>query len=102
MANAPSSEAVHAALSTVKDPEINRPITEIGMLKSVDISADGQVSVEVYLTTAGCPLRDEISKRVRRAVGDVPGVTGVSVTLDVMSDEQRTQLRTQLRGNVPE
>jgi ATP-binding protein involved in chromosome partitioning len=102
MANAPSSEAVHAALSTVKDPEINRPITEIGMLKSVDIAADGQVSVEVYLTTAGCPLRDEIAKRVRRAVGEVPGVAGVSVALDVMSDEQRTQLRTQLRGNVPE
>jgi ATP-binding protein involved in chromosome partitioning len=102
MANSPSSDAVQAALSTVTDPEINRPITEIGMLKSVDIAADGQVSVEVYLTTAACPLRDEIAKRVRRAVGAVPGVAGVSVALDVMSDEQRTQLRTQLRGNVPE
>ncbi len=102
MANSPSADAVNAALATVSDPEINRPITELGMVKSVDIAADGVVAIGIYLTTAACPLRDEISKRVRRAVGAVPDVTSVEVSLDVMSDEQRTTLRTQLRGSVPE
>ena len=102
MANSPSADAVNAALATVSDPEINRPITELGMVKSVDIAADGSVAVGIYLTTAACPLRDEISKRVRRAVGAVADVTSVAVSLDVMSDEQRTTLRTQLRGSVPE
>ena len=105
MANPPSADAVQAALATVTDPEINRPITEIGMLKSVEIgtgSNAGRVEVGVYLTTAACPLRSEISSRVTQAVSAVEGVTDVSVVLDVMSDEQRTALRTQLRGNQPE
>jgi len=102
MASSPSADAVQAALATVTDPEINRPITEIGMVKSVEIGDDGQVAVAVYLTTAACPLRGEITTRVTKAVGAVPGVSGVAVTLDVMNDEQRTALRTQLRGNVPE
>src|SRR5690242_8540124 len=98
MANAPSQDAVQAALATVTDPEINRPITEIGMVKSVEIAGNGEVSVGVYLTTAACPLRGEITGRVTKAVSAVPGVTGVSVALDVMSDEQRSALRNQLRG----
>ncbi len=68
------------------------------MVKSVDIGEDGQVAVGVYLTTAACPLRGEISTRVTKAVSAVHGVTDVSVELDVMNDEQRTALRTQLRG----
>ncbi len=102
MANSPSLDAVQAALATVTDPEINRPITDIGMVKSVDIGADGQVAVGVYLTTAACPLRGEITNRVTKAVSAVPGVAGVSVALDVMSDEQRQALRSQLRGGAPE
>ena len=102
MASSPSADAVQSALATVTDPEINRPITEIGMVKSVDIAPDGRVAIGVYLTTAACPLRGEITTRVTKAVGAVAGVTDVAVTLDVMNDEQRTALRTQLRGNVPE
>src|ERR1700753_2670696 len=84
MATSPSADAVNAALATVTDPEINRPITEIGMLKSVSLGDDGQVAVEVYLTTTACPLRDEIVTRVKKAVGAVEGVAGVTVGLDVM------------------
>ncbi len=105
MANSPSADAVQAALATVTDPEINRPITEIGMVKSVEIGAagdPGRVEVGIYLTTAACPLRGEISTRVTTAVQAVEGVSSVSVVLDVMNDEQRTALRTQLRGNQPE
>ena len=91
-------DAVHAALATVSDPEIHRPITDLGMVKSVSVAADGTVDVGIYLTTQGCPLRDRITKDVTSAVSAVAGVTGVRVDLDVMSDEQRQQLRTTLQG----
>jgi len=91
-------EAVQAALATVQDPEIRRPITEVGMVKSVQIDATGAVSVGVFLTVSSCPMQDTIVDRVRTAVAAVPGVTGVDVELDVMSDEQRKALREQLQG----
>jgi ATP-binding protein involved in chromosome partitioning len=94
----PTLEQVNAALARVQDPEIHRPITDLGMVKSVDVSADGLVRVAVYLTVAACPLRDTITRDVSAAVAAVPGVADVAVALDVMSDEQRRELQTQLRG----
>ncbi|MEV6134684.1 Mrp/NBP35 family ATP-binding protein [Nocardia sp. NPDC051990] len=90
---------VRGALAKVDDPEIRKPITELGMVKSIVIGADSNVHIEVYLTTAGCPLRTEITQRVTKAVADVAGVGAITVDLDVMSDEQRTNLRKQLRGD---
>ena len=60
----PSAEQVTQALDGVQDPEIHRPITELGMVKNVSVGADGAVLVEVYLTVAGCPLRDTITRDV--------------------------------------
>lgn len=99
MANQPNSDAIHAALATVEDPEIHRPITEIGMLKSVDIRKGGVVEVGVYLTVEGCPMRSTITDRVIDAVMKVPDVSKVDVYLDVMSDEQRAELKKLLRGH---
>jgi len=90
--------AVHAALATVKDPEIHQPITDLGMVKSVNADDGGLVAVEVYLTVAGCPMRDRIIRDVSAAVAVVPGVTDVSVVLDVMSDQQRQDMASKLRG----
>jgi ATP-binding protein involved in chromosome partitioning len=98
----PSAGQVTAALARVHDPEIRRPITELGMVKSVDVGADGKVTVEVYLTVSGCPLRDTITRDVTAAVSAVPGVSSVAVHLDVMSDEQRRELQGRLRGGRPE
>jgi ATP-binding protein involved in chromosome partitioning len=95
----PSLDALNAALATVQDPEINRPITEIGMLKSVDIRKGGVVEVGVYLTVEGCPMRGTITDRVVDAVMKVPAVTKVSVQLDVMDDAQRAELKKLLRGH---
>jgi ATP-binding protein involved in chromosome partitioning len=94
-------QAVHAALATVDDPEIHRPITELGMVKSV-VVVDGVVDIGVFLTVAGCPMRETITKRVTEAVSRVPGVTSVRVELDVMSDEQRADMRKNLRGGAAE
>ncbi|MDQ1684218.1 MAG: ATP-binding protein involved in chromosome partitioning [Frankiaceae bacterium] len=95
----PTYDAVHAALATVNDPEIHRPITDLGMVAGIDIAADGRVAVDVLLTTQGCPLRDRITRDVTAAVSAVAGVTAVDVRLGVMSDEQRSALRGQLQGN---
>ncbi|WP_064064446.1 Mrp/NBP35 family ATP-binding protein [Rhodococcus gordoniae] len=97
-----SESDVRSALARVQDPEIRKPITDLGMVKSIEIGADSSVDVAIYLTTAGCPMRTEISERVTKAVADVAGVGEVRVTLDVMSDEQRTELRKSLRGDSTE
>ena len=94
----PSTDQVAAALASVNDPEIHRPITDLGMVKNVEVHPDGMVRVDVYLTVAGCPLRDTITRDVTAAVSGLPGVSGVRVELDVMSDEQRRELQGRLRG----
>ncbi|GAA3510774.1 Mrp/NBP35 family ATP-binding protein [Dietzia aurantiaca] len=101
--SAPSEESIRAALAKVDDPEIRKPLTELGMVKGVEVDpATGRVDVGIYLTVATCPMRDTITDRVRAAVSDVPGVGEVGVELDVMSDEQRTELRKHLRGDAAE
>ncbi|MFD3810820.1 Mrp/NBP35 family ATP-binding protein [Rhodococcus sp. NPDC058639] len=97
-----SESDVRSALARVQDPEIRKPITDLGMVKSIEIRDDSSVDIEVYLTTSGCPMRTEITDRVTKAVADVAGVGPVRVTLDVMNDEQRTELRKSLRGDSAE
>jgi ATP-binding protein involved in chromosome partitioning len=98
----PTVDAVREALAGVQDPEIRRPITELGMVKDVAVGQDGTVDVAVFLTVAGCPMRDRITKDVTAAVSALEGVRQVRVELDVMSDAQRTELRKSLRGGVEE
>jgi ATP-binding protein involved in chromosome partitioning len=95
----PTAEQVTRALAGVNDPEIHRPITELGMVKDVTVDPDGTVHVGIWLTVAGCPLRDTINRDVTAAVSAVPGVRAVRVELDVMSEEQRRELQTRLRGS---
>jgi ATP-binding protein involved in chromosome partitioning len=97
----PSLEQINAALATVNDPEIRRPITEIGMLDSVDVSEQGRVTVKVLLTVAGCPMKEKLTTDVTAAVSKVSGVTGVDVDLGVMTTEQRAGLQETLRGSQP-
>jgi ATP-binding protein involved in chromosome partitioning len=89
---------VRQALERVNDPEIKRPITELGMVNAVQMLAEGQVRVEVLLTVAGCPLKDTLRRDVTAAAMTVTGITDVQVDLGVMSDEQRAGLRDLLKG----
>ncbi|HEY3010942.1 MAG TPA: Mrp/NBP35 family ATP-binding protein [Micromonosporaceae bacterium] len=91
-------QAVQAALATVNDPEIRRPITDLGMVRSAAVGPDGVVRVEVLLTVAACPLRDTLRADVTDAVSAVAGVSGVQVEFGVMTPEQRRALQTSLRG----
>jgi ATP-binding protein involved in chromosome partitioning len=94
----PTTERIREALATVQDPEIRRPITEIGMVDSIVVESDGLVRVKVLLTVAGCPLRDTITRDVNAAVRAVPGVTDLDLTLGVMTEDQRGDLQRTLRG----
>ena len=92
----PLLEQVHAALGTVNDPEIKRPITDLGMVDSVEIDAAGVVRLTVLLTVSGCPMKDTITRDVSAAVRSVAGVSDVELTLGVMSAEQRAGLKDKL------
>lgn len=94
----PTQQQVMDALATVNDPEIKRPITDLGMVDSVEVAQDGAVSVHVLLTVAGCPLKDTINRDVTAAVTAVAGVTAVDLTLGVMTPEQRAGLKETLSG----
>jgi len=95
---APTVQDVRTALASVKDPEIRRPITDLGMVGDLSIDDRGVVTLTVLLTIAGCPLRDTLTNDVTAAVRAVPGDTDLRLTLGVMTDEQRTALRDNLRG----
>lgn len=98
-----SIDQVMAALETVIDPEIHRPIVDLNMTSAEQVTIDGStVTVEVLLTTAGCPLRTTINADIIKAVGAVDGVENVKVDMGVMSDEQKKALREKLNGGRPE
>jgi len=101
MSSSITESVVREALSHVQDPEIGRPITELNMVKSVDIEGN-DVTVGVYLTIAGCPMKSTIETNTRAAVEDIDGVGKVTVTMDAMSDEQRRELKQKLRGGQAE
>jgi ATP-binding protein involved in chromosome partitioning len=90
--------AIQQALSTVQDPEIHRPITDLGMVASIAVDAGGSVRLGILLTVAGCPLRDKLRTDITAAVAAVPGVTTVEIDFGVMSPEQRREMQTKLRG----
>ena len=92
-----TEEQVREALRGVNDPEIGRPIEDIGMLQGIDVEG-GLVRVHVLITIEGCPLKDRITNDVTAALAPLEGVTGVEVSLSPMSEEQRAGLVSQLRG----
>jgi ATP-binding protein involved in chromosome partitioning len=98
MSTSPTNDQIQAALATVNDPEIRKPITDLGMVKSIEVGPSGDVRVTIYLTVAGCPMRETITRETTAAVTKVTGVTSVDVVLDVMSAEQRQQLQSNLRS----
>ena len=97
----PSYEAVLKALEQVIDPELRRPVTELDMVRDLELH-DGVVAFTIVLTIAGCPLRDSFETQVEQALAGVPGVTGVELSFDVMTPDERQALTQKLRGSAPD
>ncbi len=88
---------VTAAAAAVIDPELRRPLGELGMVGSVQVKRK-RVAVEVALPVAGYPQVEELVRRVRQAAGPLPGVDELAVVTVVMEEEPRARLRMLLRG----
>src|SRR5712691_9813127 len=97
----PSRDAVLEALSRVIDPELRRPITELDMVRGIELDG-GRVAVTIALTIAGCPLRASFEDQVEREVGGIDGVESVQLAFDVMTPDERAALTQKLRGGVTE
>jgi ATP-binding protein involved in chromosome partitioning len=93
----PLVDQVRAALASVNDPEIRRPITELGMVDTIEVEGS-RASITILLTVVGCPMRDRLTTDVTAAARSVTGIDEVTVTFGVMSDEQRSALQASLRG----
>src|SRR5205823_8599728 len=92
-----TEQDVRQALRQVRDPEIGKPIEDLGMLRGITVE-DGRVRVHVLLTIAGCPLKERIDADVRAAVGPLEGVRSIEVVLGEMTDQERQDMVTGLRG----
>jgi ATP-binding protein involved in chromosome partitioning len=97
----PNRDEILRALERVIDPELRRPVTELDMVRDVEIDG-GDVRVTIALTVAGCPLRDSFQEQVAGVLRDVPGVERVALGFDVMTAEERQALTTKLRGGMQE
>jgi ATP-binding protein involved in chromosome partitioning len=97
-----TNDEILTALERVIDPELHKSVVELGMVRSIEISAAGDVAITISLTTAGCPIRNHFVEAVKREAASVAGVTGVSVAFDVLSDAEKAKLQTTLgRGSLP-
>jgi ATP-binding protein involved in chromosome partitioning len=103
MERMPTKDQVTEALRAVIDPELRRDIVELEMVRSIDVHPNGVVDVMVSLTTPGCPIRNHFQTGVEQSVRALDGVTGVNISFDVLSDNEKTTLGRKLgRGALPE
>src|ERR1700758_2774985 len=105
MALMPTREEVIESLRAVIDPELRRDIVELEMVRSVDVHPNGVVDVTVSLTTAGCPIRGHFQNGVSQAIRGLEGVTGVNISFDVLSDQEKSNLSRKLgraNGSLPD
>lgn len=95
----PTTADIYAALSQVEDPEIHRSLTELNMVESVDLKGE-KLALGIKLTVAGCPMRDEITNRIVTAISNLDSNLVTQITFSVMTDQERADLRRQLKGGV--
>jgi len=84
----------------VVDPELGSNLVELGMARSAHVSDDGQVRVEIALTTSGCPLRAQIQRDVKARLESMPGVNGVRIIWSELTDEEKSAAMAKARWNV--
>lgn len=90
-----SREKILEALKSVKDPEINRSLVELNMIRNIQINGK-EVSLDVILTIQGCPLKVKIQEDVEQAIYQL-GAEKVNIRFGSMTDEERQQLAASLR-----
>ncbi|MCQ3813555.1 MAG: Mrp/NBP35 family ATP-binding protein [Acidimicrobiia bacterium] len=99
-ATLPSVDDVMGLLRGVIDPELGSDIVELGMARSADVATDGRITLEIALTTSGCPLRGQIQKDIRSRLLSLPGVSAVKINWGELTQEQKSQAMAKARFNV--
>src|SRR5215210_3071121 len=97
----PTPQQITEALGNVIDPELKKPVTELGMVRDVNVEGS-HVAVTIALTVPGCPLRHSFEEQMRRELLPLPGIETVSTDFDVMSPDEKAALTARLRGGVNE
>jgi len=97
---APTAEAVMDLMRGVVDPELGSNLVELGMARGAQVSDDGQVRIEIALTTAGCPLRAQIQKDVKARLESLPGVTKVRIVWAELTTDEKAAAMAKARFNV--
>jgi ATP-binding protein involved in chromosome partitioning len=92
-------DEINTALATVSDPELHRPLPELGMVKSVEFKS-GVAHIEILLTISGCPMRDRLQSDISAALTKIPEVESVQLVFGVMNEEQRNAVKKLLHGGV--
>ncbi|NQW05995.1 MAG: Mrp/NBP35 family ATP-binding protein [SAR202 cluster bacterium] len=90
-------ERIHQALQGVSDPELHRPLPELGMVKSVEFKK-GIAQITILLTISGCPMRDRLEKDISDALEPIAEVTSLDLIFGVMNDEERNNVKRLLKG----
>ncbi|HUX05401.1 MAG TPA: Mrp/NBP35 family ATP-binding protein [Acidimicrobiales bacterium] len=88
---------IRERLAKVLDPELGVSIVDLGMVGEVAVDDAGHATVNVLLTTTGCPLRTQIERDVREAALTIDGLTSVRVAMQVMDAEARSALMRRAR-----
>ncbi|CAB4582337.1 MAG: P-loop NTPase [Actinobacteria bacterium] len=90
-------DLINAALATVSDPELHRPLPDLGMVESVSVNG-ATADLKILLTISGCPMQDRLRSDITAAVIQVDGINEVKIVFGVMSEEQRNNVKKLLRG----
>jgi len=90
-------QKIHSALAGVSDPELHRPLPDLGMVESVSFK-DGSAHIKILLTISGCPMRDRLSADINAAVSKVAGVTEIKLDFGVMNEAERENVKRLLRN----
>jgi len=90
-------ERIHGALAGVSDPELHRPLPELGMVQSVEF-LDGVAAITILLTISGCPMRDRLQKDISDSLEPISEVKSLDLTFGVMNEDQRNNVKKLLNG----
>ena len=90
-------ELINTALGTVIDPELHKPLPELGMVESVNFT-DGVAKINILLTIVGCPMKDRLHSDITKSLANISEVKTVEINFGVMNEEQRNNVKKLIRG----
>jgi ATP-binding protein involved in chromosome partitioning len=92
-----TNDLIRKALGNVIDPELHKPLPELGMVESVDFSA-GVAKIGILLTIVGCPMKDRLKADITKALSEIEEIKSIEVIFGVMNEEQRNNVKKLIRG----